>query len=64
MIVIQVSKNEGIERALKRYKFKVSKLKQLDALREKQNFTKKSVSKRSKKLKAIYLQQQKSKEEL
>jgi small subunit ribosomal protein S21 len=64
MIVIQVSKNEGIERALKRYKFKVSKVKQLDALREKQNFTKKSVLKRSKKLKAIYLQKQKSKEEL
>lgn len=64
MIVITVSKNEGIERALKRYKYKVSKVKQLEKLRENQNFTKKSVSKRSKKLKAIYLQQQKSKEEL
>lgn len=64
MIVITVSKNEGIERALKRYKYKVSKVKQLEKLRENQNFTKKSVSNRSKKLKAIYLQQQKAKEEL
>lgn len=56
MIVIEVQKGESIEKALKRYKYKVIKTKQIDMLREKQEFVKKSVTKRMKKQKAKYKQ--------
>lgn len=56
MIVIEVQKGEGIEKALKRYKYKVIKTKQIDMLRERQEFVKKSVTKRMKKQKAKYKQ--------
>lgn len=56
MIVIQVKKGESIDRALKRYKYKVVKTKQIEQLREKQQFVKKSVRKREQKQKAIYKQ--------
>lgn len=56
MIVIQVKKGESIDRALKRYKYKVIKTKQIEQLREKQQFVKKSVRKREQKQKAIYKQ--------
>ena len=49
MIVIEVQKGESIEKALKRYKYKVIKTKQIDMLRERQEFVKKSVTKRMKK---------------
>ncbi len=56
MIVIEVQKGESIEKALKRYKYKVIKTKQIDKLRERQEFVKKSVTKRMKKQKAKYKQ--------
>ena len=56
MIVIEVQKGESIEKALKLYKYKVIKTKQIDMLRERQEFVKKSVTKRMKKQKAKYKQ--------
>jgi len=56
MIVIEVQKGESIEKALKRYKYKVIKTKQIDMLRKRQEFVKKSVTKRMKKQKAKYKQ--------
>ena len=56
MIVIQVKKGENIDRALKRYKYKVIKTRQTEKLREKQEFVKKSVKRRKQKMKAIYKQ--------
>jgi len=56
MIVIQLKKGESIEKALKRYKYKVIKTRQIEKLREKQEFVKKSVKKREQKMKAIYKQ--------
>ena len=43
MIIIQVKNAGSIEQALKQYKFKVYRTKQLEKLRERQEFTKKSV---------------------
>ncbi len=56
MIVIEIQKGESIEKSLKRYKYKVIKTKQIDKLRERQEFVKKSVTKRMKKQKAKYKQ--------
>jgi small subunit ribosomal protein S21 len=57
MIIVNVSKEKNLESALKKYKYKVQKTKQTEKLRERQSFTKKSVAKRSQKLKAVYKQQ-------
>jgi small subunit ribosomal protein S21 len=54
MLIIEVTKN--IETALKVYKSKVQRTKQIQKLRERQEFVKPSVKKRSKVLKAIYIQ--------
>lgn len=54
MLIIEVTKN--IETALKVYKSKVQKTKQIQKLRERQEFVKPSVKKRSEVLKAIYIQ--------
>jgi small subunit ribosomal protein S21 len=62
MIIIEVQKGESIDKALKRYKFKVSKTRQMEKLRNRQEFTKKSVEKREKKQKAIYLQKKNGQE--
>lgn len=56
MIIIQVKKGENIDKALKRYKYKVIKTRQIEKLREKQEFVKKSVKRREQKMKAIYKQ--------
>jgi len=57
MIIVDLSKEKNIETALRTYKNKVQKLKQIQKLRERQEFTKPSVKKRSERLKAIYVQQ-------
>ena len=62
MIVIKVGKNENIEKALKRYKYKVFKTKQLDDLRERQQYVKKSEKRRKQKQKAEYIQKIKGSE--
>jgi small subunit ribosomal protein S21 len=57
MIIIDVTKEKNIESALRVYKNKVQKTKQVQSLRDRQVFTKPSVKKRTQKLKAIYIQQ-------
>ena len=56
MIIVPVKNPNSIEQALKQYKFKVYKTKQIERLRELQEFTKPSVSKRDQKKRAAYLQ--------
>ena len=59
MLIINV-KNNNIEMALKQYKRKVYRTKQLQNLRDLQDFTKPSVKKRLKLQKAKYLETKKS----
>lgn len=60
MIIINLNNEKNIESALRSYKLKVQKTKQIQKLRERQQFVKPSVKKRSEKLKAIYVQQLKN----
>lgn len=59
MLIINV-KDNNIEMALKQYKRKVSRTKQLQNLRDLQDFTKPSVKKRLMLQKAKYLETKKS----
>jgi len=59
MIIIDLSKERNLESALRTYKNKVQKTKQIQQLRERQEFVKPSVTRRKEVLKAIYLQQKK-----
>lgn len=54
MLIIKIQKN--IETALKAYKSKVQKTKQIQQLRERQEFVKPSVKKRNQVQKAVYVQ--------
>lgn len=56
MIIIQIDKNNNIEKALKTLKSKVIKTKQNKILFDKKEYTKPSVEKRLAKQKAIYTQ--------
>jgi small subunit ribosomal protein S21 len=60
MIIINISKEKNIESALRTYKSKVQKTKQIQKLRERQQFVKPSVVRRKEVLKAIYLEQKKN----
>ena len=60
MIIINISKEKNIESALRTYKAKVQKTKQIQKLRERQQFVKPSVVRRKEVLKAIYLEQKKN----
>jgi small subunit ribosomal protein S21 len=60
MIIIDLSKEKSIETALRTYKHKVQKVKQVQELRDRQVFVKPSVKKRTQKLKAVYLQQKRN----
>lgn len=57
MIIIDVTKEKSLEGALRTYKHKVQKIKQIQKLRERQQFVKPSITKRKEKLKAVYVQQ-------
>lgn len=57
MIIVPVKEGESIDRALKKYKRKFEKTGVIKELRDRQQFTKPSVTKRSQRLKAIYVQQ-------
>ena len=57
MIIIDLSKEKSIESALRTYKQKVQKTKQIQKLRERQQFVKPSVNRRKEVLKAVYVQQ-------
>jgi small subunit ribosomal protein S21 len=54
MIIINIANEKSLESALRTYKSKVQKTKQIQKLRERQEFVKPSVIKRVEKLKAIY----------
>jgi len=56
MLIIEVKEGENIERALKRYKRKTRNTKLINQLRERKNFTKKSVRRRKQIDKAAYKQ--------
>lgn len=59
MLIIKV-KNKNIEAALKNYKYKVYKTKQIQHLNENKEYTKDSVKKREKMKKAIYVNKKKN----
>jgi small subunit ribosomal protein S21 len=54
MIIINIANEKSLESALRTYKNKVQKTKQIKKLRERQQFVKPSVTKRLEKLKAVY----------
>lgn len=56
MLIIKNGKNDNIERMLKKFKQKVDKTGMIRELRERQQFTKKSVKNRKVKNKAIYIE--------
>jgi small subunit ribosomal protein S21 len=60
MIIINLEKEKNIETALRTYKNKVQKTKQIQKLRERQVFIKPSVKKRTDRLKAIYVEQKRN----
>lgn len=60
MLIIEVNKEKSIESALKTYKAKVQKTKQIQELRERQEYVKPSVKRRSEILKAKYVQKLKN----
>jgi small subunit ribosomal protein S21 len=57
MLIIKVTQKGGVEKALKEYKSKVIKTKQLKKLRDRQEFEKPSIKKRQQMMKAKYIQQ-------
>jgi small subunit ribosomal protein S21 len=56
MIVIEINKNQPIDKALKVLKTKVIQTKQNELLRNRKEYSKKSVKLRAQKLTAIYKQ--------
>ena len=62
MLVVEVNKKGGIERALKEYKRKVIKTKQLNNIRDNRYYEKPSSKKRKQNQKAKYVQKIKDSE--
>ena len=62
MLIIDVKDNEGIDKALKRYKRKYQQAQIIQQLRQRQHFTKPSVKRRNEILKAVYKQQKQDEE--
>ena len=60
MLIIEVKNNDNLEKSLKILKNKVIKTKQNQILNERKEFEKKSVKKRKKILKAIYVQKKRN----
>lgn len=56
MLIVPVKEGEAIDKALKKLKRKQDKTKLVRELRERQYFTKPSITKRQGKIKAIYKQ--------
>ncbi len=63
MLRVIVKDGDNIEKSLKQFKRKVMNTKLIKELRDRQEFEKPSVTKRKKKLKALYIQQLKNAEE-
>ncbi len=59
MIIVEVKSGESIDRALRRYKRKHQQVKLMKELRDRREFTKPSVKRRSEKLHAIYKERRK-----
>ena len=57
MIIIDLSKEKNLETALKSYKNKVHKTKQIQNLRERKEFVKPSIVRRKEVLNAMYVDQ-------
>lgn len=60
MIIIDMKKEKSLESALKTYKSKVQRTKQIQQLRERQEFVKPSVKRRAEVLKAVYVEKLKN----
>ncbi|MCG3165700.1 MAG: 30S ribosomal protein S21 [Bacteroidia bacterium] len=56
MLIIPIKEGENIERALKKFKRKFEKTAVVKELRERQQFTKPSVKRRTEIKKAVYIQ--------
>lgn len=56
MLIVKVKSDNKLEHALKEYKNKVRKTKQIEKLRDGKYFEKPSVKKRNQKRKAVYIQ--------
>jgi small subunit ribosomal protein S21 len=56
MIIVKVDKNSNLEKALKVYKSKIIKTRQLSEINNRKEFVKKSVKRRQQILKAKYVQ--------
>lgn len=54
MIVVHLKEDEGVDKALKRFKRKFEKVGILKELRERMQYKKPSIKRREQKLKAIY----------
>lgn len=63
MLRVIVKDGDNIEKALKQFKRKVMNTKLIKELRDRQEFEKPSVTRRKKKMKALYIQQLKNVEE-
>jgi len=63
MLRVIVKDGDNIEKSLKQFKRKVMNTKLIKELRDRQEFEKPSVTRRKKKLKALYIQQLKNAEE-
>ncbi|MBI1225033.1 MAG: 30S ribosomal protein S21 [Bacteroidetes bacterium] len=64
MLITEIKNGESIDQALKRFKRKFQQTQTLKELRNRRDFTKPSVIKRAERLKAIYLEQKKRREEI
>ncbi len=56
MLIVEVKESESIERALRKYKRKFDRARIMRELRRRKHYTKPSVERRNKILKAIYRQ--------
>jgi small subunit ribosomal protein S21 len=63
MLIIPVKEGEAIDRALKRYKRKFDRTKMMRQIRDRKQFSKPSVRKRTKLIKAKYIQHLRSMED-
>ncbi|MEK9530460.1 MAG: 30S ribosomal protein S21 [Flavobacteriaceae bacterium] len=63
MLIIPIKDGENIDRALKRFKRKFDKTGTMRQLRERQTFTKPSISRRAQIQKAAYIQHLRDQEE-
>ena len=64
MLIIPVKPEEGIERALKKFKKKFDRTKKSRTIRDNRYFTKPSIRRRSERIKAAYSQRKRTEDEL